>query len=90
MRDSEIRPQGYSLEDTADFLEFDRTTVEYWLRMGHLAGEWDSRRSCWNVSPQSIIDFLRQSREPMPTGTAYRGERRRPLASAAVADMPVG
>jgi hypothetical protein len=88
MRDSEIRRQGYSLEDTADFLEYDRGTVEYWLRMGHLDGEWDSRRSCWSVSPQSIIDFLRQSREPMPTGTAYRADRARTLVGAAAAEMP--
>ena len=87
MRDSDTRRQGYSLDDAADFLEYDRKAVEYWLRMGHLAGDWDNRRSSWNVSPQSIIDFLRQSREPMPTGTADRRERTRVLSGATAAEM---
>lgn len=59
---------GYSVEDAADFLEYDRSAIEYWLRMGHLDGEWDSRVGRWRIRPQALIDFLRQSREPMPTG----------------------
>lgn len=59
---------GYSIEDAADFLEYDRSAIEYWLRMGHLDGQWDSRSGRWRIKPQALIDFLRQSREPMPTG----------------------
>lgn len=63
---------GYSLDDAAAFLEYDRTAVEYWLRMGHLRGQWDSRRSRWTISAQALIDFLKQSNEPMPAGASYR------------------
>lgn len=75
--------QGYSLDDAADFLEYDRSAIEYWLRMGHLDGEWDARRSCWSITPQALIDFLRQSREPMPTGTCSRSRAERPTTLAA-------
>lgn len=64
--------QSYSLEDAADFLEYDRSAIEYWLRMGHLEGQWDARRGCWRIKPQALLDFLRQAREPMPTGRCSR------------------
>ncbi len=74
--------QSYSLDDAADFLEYDRSAIEYWLRMGHLDGQWDKRRGCWQIKPQALIDFLRQSREPMPTGRCSPG---RSMHSPAVA-----
>ena len=72
MRENARQAQGYSLEDAADFLEYDCSTIEYWLRMGHLAGEWDAHLGSWKIKPQALIDFLRQSREPMPTGSSRR------------------
>ena len=77
--------QGYSLEEAADFLEYDRSAIEYWLRMGHLDGQWDARRKRWQIKPQALIDFLRQSREPMPTGTVSRSQSVRTPAVAAKA-----
>ena len=81
MRETARAIQGYSVEDAADFLEYDRSAIEYWLRMGHLAGEWDARRNCWKIKPQALIDFLRQSREPMPTGSQHR-ERHQAMKQA--------
>jgi hypothetical protein len=70
---SATRPvQGYSVEDAAAFLEFDTKTIEYWLRMGHLSGDWNARRNQWEISPRSMLNFLRQASEPLPTGSAYR------------------
>lgn len=87
MRETTKRTQGYSLDDAAEFLEYDRKTIEYWLRMGHLSGEWDTRRANWKISPQSLIDFLRQAREPMPTGATFRRNQRRAMAVPATAEM---
>ena len=87
MRETVKRTQGYSLDDAADFLEYDRKAVEYWLRMGHLKGDWDVQMSRWTISPQSLIDFLKQSREPMPTGAGYRMRRQPTAASAVPAEM---
>lgn len=87
MRDTAKRTQGYSLDDAADFLEYDRKAVEYWLRMGHLNGDWDARSSRWTISPQSLIDFLRQSCEPMPTGAGYRMRHQPAVTSAVVAEV---
>ena len=67
-------PHSYSLDEAAEFLEFDREAVAYWLRMGHLAGDRDKRTGEWRVQPQALIDFLRESQEPMPTLVA-RPER---------------
>lgn len=72
MHENARQSRGYSLEDAADFLEYDCQAIEYWLRMGHLDGEWDAHRSGWRIKPQALIDFLRQSREPMPTGSLHR------------------
>jgi hypothetical protein len=87
MRETTRHQRGYSLEDAADFLEYDRKTIEYWLRMGHLAGEWDKRSSGWTISPQSLIDFLKQSREPLPTGTGFRKQKQPGLSSRVPAEM---
>lgn len=82
--------QGYSIEDAADFLEFDAKSIEYWLRMGHLSGDWDTRRNCLEISPRSIVEFLKQAREPMPTGSGYRNRAAqgstRALTAKALAD----
>lgn len=67
-------PRTYSLEEAADFLEFDPQAVAYWLRMGHLAGRKDKRTGEWRVQPQALIDFLRETQEPMPTGVTRREE----------------
>jgi hypothetical protein len=72
MRAAARPSQAYSLEDAADFLEYDRSAIEYWLRMGHLDGQWDHQRRCWRIKPQALLDFLRQAREPMPTGRCSR------------------
>lgn len=87
MRDTAKRTQGYSLDDAADFMEYDRKSVEYWLRMGHLTGQWDERLSRWTISPQSLIDFLKHSREPMPTGSGYRERRQSPTTIPVVAEV---
>lgn len=73
MRAAARSVQCYSLEDAADFLEYDGSAIEYWLRMGHLDGQWDNQRGCWRIRPQALLDFLRQAREPMPTGRCSRG-----------------
>ena len=65
-------PRTYSLDEAAEFLEFDRRTVAYWLRMGHLPGRLDTRTGDWRIQPQALIEFLREAQEPMPTGLAER------------------
>lgn len=62
----------YSLDEAAEFLEFDRRAVEYWLRMGHLNGNWDQRERRWRIRPADLIEFLQQSNEPLPTGWSWR------------------
>lgn len=74
MRAAARSAHGYDIEDAADFLEYDRSAIEYWLRMGHLAGQWDSQDRRWRIKPQALIDFLRQSREPMPTGRCQNSQ----------------
>jgi hypothetical protein len=88
MRAAARSAQCYSLEDAADFLEYDRSAIEYWLRMGHLDGQWDSQRGCWRIKPQALLDFLRQAREPMPTGRCSRSSAARvpKVAFEALAD----
>lgn len=58
----------YTLDEAAEFLQFDRTTLEYWLRMGHIVGSWDEDEEDWHVRPQALVDFLHEAGEPMPTG----------------------
>ncbi len=67
-------PRTYSLQEAAEFLEFDPQAVAYWLRMGHLAGRKDKRTGEWRVQPQALIDFLRDGQEPLPAGLASRAE----------------
>lgn len=59
---------SYSAGEAAEFLQFDPAAVEYWLRMGHLLGDWDERGQRWRIQPQALIDFLHEAGEPMPTG----------------------
>lgn len=60
----------YSAGEAAEFLQFDRASVEYWLRMGHLLGDWDKQGQRWRIAPQALIDFLHEANEPMPTGVS--------------------
>jgi hypothetical protein len=87
MRETTRQRRGYSLDDAADFLEYDRKTIEYWLRMGHLSGEWDKRSSAWRISPQSLIDFLKQSCEPMPTGSGRYASSAPRISRSPAAEM---
>jgi hypothetical protein len=59
---------GYTVDEVARFLQYDREAVRYWLRTGHLAGRLDSQLGDWRVAPADLCVFLRQSSEPMPTG----------------------
>ena len=59
---------GYTVEEVARFLQFDRQAVRYWLRTGHLAGRFDVRLGDWRVTATDLVAFLRQTSEPMPTG----------------------
>lgn len=61
-------PRTYSLDEAAEFLEFDRQAILYWLRMGHLSGHQDKRTGEWRIQPQALIEFLREAQEPVPTG----------------------
>lgn len=65
-------PRTYSLEEAAEFLEFDRQAILYWLRMGHLPGRQDARTGEWRIQPQALIEFLREAQEPLPTGVCER------------------
>ncbi|MEZ4521524.1 MAG: helix-turn-helix domain-containing protein [Thermomicrobiales bacterium] len=67
-------PRTYSLDEAAEFLEFDRKAVVYWLRMGHLSGRQDKRTGEWRIQPQALIEFLREAQEPMPTCIRAREE----------------
>ncbi len=67
-------PRTYSLDEAAEFLDFDKQAVAYWLRMGHLPGRKDKKTGEWRVPPQALIEFLREAEEPMPTGVARREE----------------
>ncbi len=88
MRSSVTREQGYSLDEAAEFLEFDRKTVEYWLRMGHLHGDWDGRRSNWVISAEALVEFLRESGEPVPYGSRYRPHPATASTGWITADFP--
>jgi hypothetical protein len=59
---------GYTVEEVARFLQYDRQAVRYWLRTGHLAGRYDERLGDWRVTATDLVAFLRQTSEPMPTG----------------------
>ena len=59
---------GYTVEEVARFLQYDRQAVGYWLRTGHLAGRYDERLGDWRVTATDLVAFLRQTSEPMPTG----------------------
>ena len=61
---------GYTVEEVARFLQYDQQAVRYWLRTGHLAGRYDERLGDWRVTSTDLVDFLRQTSEPMPTGVA--------------------
>jgi hypothetical protein len=67
-------PRTYSLDEAAEFLEFDRQAITYWLRMGHLPGRQDKQTGEWRIQPQALIEFLREAQEPMPTGACERRE----------------
>jgi hypothetical protein len=59
---------GYTVEEVARFLQYDRQAVRYWLRTGHLTGRYDERIGDWRVTATDLVSFLRQTSEPMPTG----------------------
>ena len=59
---------GYTVEEVARFLQYDRQAVRYWLRTGHLAGRFDEQLGDWRVTAPDLVAFLRQTSEPMPTG----------------------
>ena len=66
--------RGYSLEDAASFLQYDRETVRYWLRVGQLNGQIDPHSGEWTITTPDLIAFIRASCEPMPTGVIGRAE----------------
>ncbi len=80
----------YSVEEAAEFMEYDRKTVEYWLRMGHLSGQWDRHTAAWRIRPGDIIAFLQQSDEPMPTGASWRSQAAPEQTTAPVSRAMVG
>jgi hypothetical protein len=59
---------GYTVAEVARFLQFDADAIRYWLRTGHLTGQFDPTIADWRVEPCDLVAFLRQSSEPMPTG----------------------
>jgi hypothetical protein len=67
-------PRTYSLDEAAEFLEFDEQALAYWLRMGHLPASRDRRTGEWQIEPQALIEFLREAQEPMPTCVVEREE----------------
>jgi hypothetical protein len=67
-------PRTYTLDEAAEFLDFDREAIRYWLRMGHLAGRRDHKTGEWRIQPQALIEFLREAQEPMPTGARAPAE----------------
>lgn len=71
---------GYTVDEVARFLQYDREAVRYWLRTGHLTGRYDAKTGEWWVSAPDLVSFLRQSSEPMPTGVSAAP---RPSLSAA-------
>lgn len=79
----------YDLAEAAEFLEYDETSVAYWLRMGHLSGEWDARQAIWRIRPDDLLEFLRSAREPFPTGAQARAGRPQPAFALRAAAMPL-
>lgn len=59
---------GYTVDEVSRFLQYDPAAVRYWLRTGHLAGDFDPAINDWRVTANNLVIFLRQSSEPMPTG----------------------
>jgi hypothetical protein len=59
---------GYTVAEVARFLQFDPQAIRYWLRTGHLVGQFDQTIADWRIEPCDLVTFLRQSSEPMPTG----------------------
>ena len=81
-------PRTYSLDEAAEFLDFDREAIRYWLRMGHLPGRRDDKTGEWRIQPQALIEFLREAQEPVPTGARApaklpAGAERQPATSRA-------
>ncbi|RIK46604.1 MAG: hypothetical protein DCC58_02705 [Chloroflexi bacterium] len=66
----------YSLDDAAQFLQYAREAVEYWLRTGHLSGRRDPRSGEWIITNRDLIAFIRTANEPMPTGSTGIGAAR--------------
>jgi hypothetical protein len=62
--------RGYTVDEAANFLQYDRDAVAYWLRTGHLNGLLDTRSGEWLVTTRDLIAFIRDSNEPMPTGAS--------------------
>ena len=61
--------RGYTVEQAARFLQYDPSAIEYWLRTGHIDGQRDARSGEWRVSAAALVAFLRDAKEPMPTGS---------------------
>jgi hypothetical protein len=68
--------RGYTVEQAARFLQYDPVAVEYWLRTGCIDGQRDARSGEWRVTPAALIAFLKDAKEPMPTGTSGHSHER--------------
>lgn len=82
-------PRCYDLSEAAEFLEYDKATVAYWLRMGHLSGVWDVRAERWRIQPDDLLEFLRAAREPFPTGALTRAARPRQAFTLRASALPL-
>lgn len=61
---------AYSIDETAEILQFHPDAIRYWVRVGELPSEPDPRGSNQDVlvRAESIVAFLRQNGETLPAG----------------------
>ncbi|ACZ39645.1 helix-turn-helix domain-containing protein [Sphaerobacter thermophilus] len=58
----------YTVGEVADVLQFHPDAIRYWLRVGELIGEPDTKPGEWRIRPEALVAFLRQNGETLPTG----------------------
>lgn len=61
---------AYSIDETAEILQFHPDAVRYWVRVGELPSELDPRGDGQDVlvRAESIVAFLRHNGETLPAG----------------------
>lgn len=81
---------AYSIDETAEILQFHPDAVRYWVRIGELPSELDPRSDGQDVlvRAESIVAFLRQNGETLPAGLPGSQATPSPAPASPVAPRP--